>query len=207
MRPVAYLRNVAVFHGIEVDVIDVIAQIAFVADQMLPIAALPDAAFCLDMTPKRTTFVARHLFDKGCFDMSPTRRMIVVARRQLPYAVQVIGQNHDRDDVERPGRSRGGEGMPQHIHTIDQQRASPLQKIHSEEVCASRHPSTSIIRHTTSMRRAPSPAYRPITRRRVRILRCRRAGLAPATCRIATSHHGVRHNAKHEVRRSHRFIE
>ncbi len=85
------------------DVIDMIPQIAFVADQVFPIAMLPDAAFGFDLTPQRTALTARDLLDESRLDLSPTRRMIVVAWRQLPYAMQVIGQDHHRDDFERPG--------------------------------------------------------------------------------------------------------
>src|SRR5205085_12008393 len=43
VRPIDYPRDVPMLHRIEMDVIDMALEIRFVANRMLPIAALPDA--------------------------------------------------------------------------------------------------------------------------------------------------------------------
>lgn len=47
MCPVRGAGAVTMFDGVVVDVIDVVVQIAFVADRVFPEAPLPDAAFAL----------------------------------------------------------------------------------------------------------------------------------------------------------------
>src|SRR5690606_21696625 len=47
IRPIHGPRDVSMLHRVEVDVIDVPLQIVLVADQMLPISPLPEAAFAL----------------------------------------------------------------------------------------------------------------------------------------------------------------
>ena len=45
MRPIAHARDVAMFHRVDVHVIDVVGEVAFIANGVLPITALPDASF------------------------------------------------------------------------------------------------------------------------------------------------------------------
>jgi hypothetical protein len=59
MRPVSYPRDMAVLHRIEMDVIDVTREIAFVAQRVLPITALPDAALALAAAAGRNSFAVR----------------------------------------------------------------------------------------------------------------------------------------------------
>ncbi len=105
MRPVAYSRNVAVFHGIEVDVIDVIAQIAFVADQMLPVAALPDATFVVPASRWRHPLTAGDAPRKPGLDQHPACREVGISRWQRPHRMQMIRQHAPRNARERMHRT------------------------------------------------------------------------------------------------------
>ncbi len=45
MRPIGYAIDVAVFHRVEVDVVDVAFEILIISNRVLPVPALPDAFF------------------------------------------------------------------------------------------------------------------------------------------------------------------
>jgi len=47
--PVGGALDEAVFDGVVVDVIDVVAVVGFIADQVFPISTLPDAAFAASL--------------------------------------------------------------------------------------------------------------------------------------------------------------
>ena len=57
MRPIRGAGGVPVLHRVEVDVIDVPVQVVFVADQVFPVASLPDAAFATAKAHGGTGFV------------------------------------------------------------------------------------------------------------------------------------------------------
>ena len=48
VRPIGHARDVAMFHRIEVDVVDVSLEIFVVPDGVLPVPALPNAFFPFD---------------------------------------------------------------------------------------------------------------------------------------------------------------
>jgi hypothetical protein len=47
MRPIGYARDVAMLHGVEMNVIDMAFEICLISNGMLPIASLPNAFFPL----------------------------------------------------------------------------------------------------------------------------------------------------------------
>ena len=59
MRPIRHAGHKTVLDRIDVDVIDMTRMIGVVADEMLPIAALPYAAFAFFLPAFRTTFTVR----------------------------------------------------------------------------------------------------------------------------------------------------
>jgi hypothetical protein len=68
---------------------------------MLPVAALPDAAFIPLLADGGSSLHFRQRLGKPCLDQSPSRRKIRIGRRQCPHRVQMVGQDHDCRNVER----------------------------------------------------------------------------------------------------------
>jgi hypothetical protein len=58
-RPIPNPRNETMFDRVDMDVVDVTLEVALVANGMLPIAALPDAAFALGDAAAGNPFAAR----------------------------------------------------------------------------------------------------------------------------------------------------
>jgi hypothetical protein len=89
-RPLRHTRNQAVFDRVEVHVVDVMTQIAFVSDEVFPIAALPDAAFSFHHLRITYSLAPRNAPRKCGFDVRPTCREPGIARWQSPDAMQVF---------------------------------------------------------------------------------------------------------------------
>jgi hypothetical protein len=158
MRPVAYAGHMAVLHGVEMNVIVAIAQVALVANRMFPISPLRNTALALRQTATGAAFIAGNLARKIRLDAVPTARDIRIAFGKRPDAAQVLRQNHARHHRIGPLGARRAECAPERIDPLHQQSTPALQQIHGEEVGPSRHPQTSIIRHADSM---PPPPRAP----------------------------------------------
>src|ERR1700756_2376166 len=100
MRPFGWARGMAVLDRIVVNIVHMPRVVALVADHVLPKAALPDTAFTLQSTTPAQMLVLRNALREQTFDAPPTRGEISIVRRQCPHAMQVIGQHHDRLDLE-----------------------------------------------------------------------------------------------------------
>ncbi len=79
-----------VFHRVEVDVIDMLLQVIFVADLMFPIAPLPKVVFAFFILEQRYTLFHQGV-GKMTFNGSPTAGVVVVIFWQLNDGVEVIG--------------------------------------------------------------------------------------------------------------------
>ena len=100
--PIGGSLDEAVFHRVVVDIVDVVAVVGVVADQVLPIPALPDAALATSLTYGRSMFSDGNLLAESFLDPPPAAGEITVARRERRDAVQVFGQNHPCIDPEAP---------------------------------------------------------------------------------------------------------
>jgi len=85
---------------IPVNVIDVPFEIPVIANQVFPVAALPDTALAPFYAAHGPSFTDRYGTRKPCLDQSPAGLVVRVAGRQSPDAVQVFGQDDHRIDFE-----------------------------------------------------------------------------------------------------------
>ena len=142
----------AVLDGVVMDVVDVVDQVVLVADRMLPETLLPDAAFTMASSrlgDGRLAAPAREPeLGEQHFDACPANGEVAVALRELPDAVQMLGQQDDRGDLERVTDLDLAHGGPQGSAgwCFQQDRASPLG-YHREEEHASGLEQASIVRH------------------------------------------------------------
>ena len=94
MRPIAHARDEAMLERIDMAVFDMARIIGFVADQMLPEPALPDAAFVAGDANGAEPLPLRQRPCEPALDQPPASGEIVIVRRQLPDRMQMIGR-HD----------------------------------------------------------------------------------------------------------------
>ena len=108
------------------------------------------------------------------FDLRPAIGVVGVAVRQAPQAMQVFGQNHDRQQVERPSAMHRPERRTQIVDVFHQQPTLPFEQIHREEIGATRKSDPKIIRNAgqgANARRAWPSEFRAMRCREVPIRR------------------------------------
>src|SRR5690606_27215259 len=110
VRPVDGPNCETVLDRVAVDVFDMGAQVVLVEQAAFPESTLPAAAHATrDLARTRLAFV-RNAPGERRFQPSPSSRIVGIAFRQSPDAMEMIRQHHDRDEVEwqrRPGFAKG----------------------------------------------------------------------------------------------------
>jgi hypothetical protein len=136
----------AVFDGIEMNIVHVRSEILVVADAVLPEAPLPDAALPVTLARVRTALAHRQAAGEDRLDYPPSRREVVVAGRQRPHAVKMIGEHDPGIDGERTGSMHCSHRGSQPIDVPGQQIiAAPLQQIDREEAASSRYTVATVV--------------------------------------------------------------
>src|ERR1700738_4155637 len=147
MWPIADAGDQAVLDRIDVAVLDVAAEILFVADQVFPEPTLPDAAFAARNANRAAQFSLGNNLGEVDLDQPPAQREIGVAGRQCPNRVDMIGQHHHGVNRERVARLREPRRLAQHLDMVCQQAPTPVEQIYSEEPASTGHERAAIIRH------------------------------------------------------------
>lgn len=151
MRPVGHAGDMPVLHRVVVDVIDMAAQVVRVADQVFPVAALPDAAFATRDAVGGTAFAGGQSSREAGLDLRPAIGVVGVALRQSPHAMQVVRQDHPGQQDEWTRRLGRAEGIAQQADVLQQQPAPPFKQVDGEETGTARHPDATIVRHAGSV--------------------------------------------------------
>lgn len=106
-----------------------------VADGVFPEAPLPDTAFAVADASVGAPLAGGQAAGEDRLDHPPPCREIVVAGRQRPNAVEMIGKHHPGIDDERAALTYCPHRLPQPVDVSRQQIvASPLHQIDREEV-------------------------------------------------------------------------
>ncbi|MCA1861978.1 hypothetical protein LE191_17855 [Janthinobacterium sp. HSC-3S05] len=106
--------------GVVVDVIDVVCEVAFVTQDVLPIPLLPDIFKIAALAEPR-------------LDQAPARHEIGITIRQGPDAMQVIRKDDDGIDSEWPFMAHGAESVAQQIHGRGSGKNRPAVGRHHRE--------------------------------------------------------------------------
>ena len=133
VRPIDRAFDVTVLDRIEMDVRHVTIQIVIVPNLVLPISPLPDAALPLAQPARADRLTLCKSARKPRLDERPARRLVRIVFGQAPDRVQMIGQDHHRDDLERvalPGQSLHGS---QRFNVRNQQIALAIREIDGEK--------------------------------------------------------------------------
>jgi len=92
--PIFRLVNEFVFYRVEMNVVAVAKVIVLVADSVLEVARLPNAAPSLTLSgciPIASATGEVFMGEMG-FDLSPSRGKVIVVVRECPDAVQMVGE-------------------------------------------------------------------------------------------------------------------
>ena len=125
------MRDVAVPDWIEMNIIHVCREVGIVADGMFPEPPLPDAALPVPLAYHGAALLRRQAAGKDALDHAPSRREVIVSRRQRPDAMQMVWQDDPGIDGERPGFVDGAHGRAQAFDVARQQnrcRAAPVRR-------------------------------------------------------------------------------
>ena len=128
MRPIAHARDEPMLDRIDVAIFDMARVIGFVADQVFPETALPDAALVAGNANGAAPLAFRKRLREPALDQSPARREIAIAWRQPPDRMQMIGQHDERGNFEAVGLPRRGDGLAQISDMLDKQGLTPAAK-------------------------------------------------------------------------------
>src|SRR5262249_39407145 len=140
-------------HRIEMNVIGMAHEIAFVTQGVLPVASLPDAALALAAAARGNPFAKRQGVREPRFDQAPARGEIRVALPQGPDRVQVIGKYDNRLDRKRVIGPCPAKCRTQSIYVFREEARLAIQQIDREEEAAACDEIASVPRHG---RRIPS---------------------------------------------------
>jgi hypothetical protein len=105
-RPITNGFSKIVFHRVPMDIVEVSRIVVLVPDRMLPKPALPDTP--LSTSDSRLADLTLDTIDRDpgfgelFFNPGPTHWVISISRRQSPDGVQVVWQENEGIDLERP---------------------------------------------------------------------------------------------------------
>ena len=104
-RPIAHAAHQTMLARVPVNVIDTPLEIVFVAQRVLPISSLPHAAHSVSPTRDRlnslTATAVQPAFCEFFLDAGPAQRVLLVAWRECPDRVPMVGEQDDGHHPER----------------------------------------------------------------------------------------------------------
>lgn len=142
----------AVLDRVVVNIVDVAGEVRFIADGVLPIAALPDSALALAQAAVRNPFTARQSARERRLEQTPSRRKIGVAFGQGPNRMEMVGKYDDCVDRERMAQARRAKCRPQQIDVLGQEPQATFRQIDGEEEGAARNEIAPVVGHGSNTR-------------------------------------------------------
>lgn len=140
IRPVDRPVHQPMFHGVVVNVVDMTQKIVLIDNTMLPETSLPDAALPSLKMASSDKRKMRNLSREQRLQSRPAPSIVGIAFRQGPDAVQMIGHDRDRHDIERSCRPGIAECSPQSVDVRGQATIATIGEVDREEAGAPRHP-------------------------------------------------------------------
>src|SRR5690606_17933493 len=147
IRTIHHASDVAVLERVDMDVIRVTTEILFIADLVLPVAPLPDAALIAQPIRQGTRLAQRQASREVIFQYLPAHREVGIARWQRPQAVHMVRQHHPGIDTERMAGPGCAYRLTQKVNMPHQQIRGAIPQIHGEEIGRTRRPGTAIVGH------------------------------------------------------------
>ena len=105
---------------VDMNVVDM-SRIVVIADHVLPVTPLPDAALTFFLPAVAPPFHAWQIAREAGLDQFPARRKSRIVRRQCPYRMQMVGQDDDGIDMKGMASLNQAHCIAQVIDRIHQQ--------------------------------------------------------------------------------------
>ena len=143
--PVFWSRDQPMFHRVDPAIPDMGRHVVLIPDVMLPIPPLPKPAL-LSQVMAGPHHAFRKIHRKARFDQPPPCRIVPVAARQGPDAMEMIVQHHPRVDLERAFTQGHGHRAAQVVNVVRQQSTTALLQGDSEEDAGTSHFGADVVR-------------------------------------------------------------
>ncbi len=146
VRPICNARDMPVFDGIELNVIDVSLKIGLIADRVLPIAPLPNSFLAFNNLARR----ARSRLDsprEAAFDERPSGGKVCISIGQGPDSVEVIRKNANCNGLKWPSILNESVGRSQTFDFFNEQCARAINENDREKERDAFGLYASIVRH------------------------------------------------------------
>lgn len=159
--------------GVVMHVIDSPREVDIVANRVFPIATLPDLAFFFAQTAAVAGIASVDEMGKPAFQQPPSRGIVVIAFRQAPDDVQMLGQHHRGNRHEWSFHAGAPIGFAQRRNVFDQQPVvRSMSQIDREEIGAPGHTMTEVCAHPPTLKARNSRPYQSIPISPVGFPRC-----------------------------------
>src|SRR5262249_58108374 len=103
-----------------VAILDVACVIAFVSDEMLPKAPLPNTSLAARLSHRAQSFTHGNGAREPCFDPTPPHGKVRIAGRQSPHCMNVLRQNNKCVNMKRISLMRSTSCFPQITDSVRQ---------------------------------------------------------------------------------------
>jgi len=138
-RPLVRTLHQPVLHRVVVDVVEVVFVVLLIFERMLPKLWLPHAASPITAAASGLRLLRASQGEPRLrellLDPCPTPGVLIVARRQRPDGMKMVGQQHNGVDHERPSRSARSQEASQQCscRLITEKLRSPVCHQREEE--------------------------------------------------------------------------
>lgn len=163
----------AMFDRVEMHVIDSPREVDIVANRVFPIATLPDLALAFAQTAGVSSIRGVDGMGKAALQQPPSCGIVIVAFRQAPDDMQMLGQHHRCNRHEWSFHAGAPISLAQRRNVFDQQPvARSMREVDGEEIGAPGHPMTDVCAHPPTLQARRSRPYQPISISPVGFPRC-----------------------------------
>jgi len=121
MQPICRVSDETMLDRVEVDVIEMNGKVPVIADRVLPITGLSDAALAAAGRPRGSRFDSGQRFGKRDLDRAAMARKVGIALRQGPEAMHVVRKDDPGVDMERPASPDSPNRGAQRVDVSNQQ--------------------------------------------------------------------------------------
>jgi hypothetical protein len=154
MRPLDCHSRMTMLDRIEVNVIAVPLEIAFISQSVFPISPLPDAAFVFAFAANRNSLACLDATREECLDQAPPRRVVRISWRQSPDSMQMVRQHDDRIEHKGMAHPYIAKCFPQQSHSLRKEPRAAVIQVNREEEASAGNEIAPIIRHGRMLKRS-----------------------------------------------------
>ena len=146
-RPIDDMLDQTVLDRIDMDVIDMTAQIRLITNPVLPKAPLPDAGLSMPDLARAARRRLGQAVRKVVLDKAPAKGEFVIPLRQPPQRMNVIGKHTDSDGFKRMRRGHRPVCLTKALDFGEQKIGAAVCQSNGKEVHAAGGAVSSVVAH------------------------------------------------------------